>query len=145
MPPERAHFARKSPRMTWAFPFLGIAALCACTPDERPYPPERPLAPPPGLSVREWGAKIYRDQGCVGCHDLGGADVAGGSLIGLYGKSRELASGEVVEADEAYLRASIVSPNAQIVRGRPAVMPSYREALGPAELDALVEFLVDLR
>lgn len=97
------------------------------------------------MSVRAWGAKIFREHGCVGCHDLGGADGAGGSLVGLYGKERSLSSGEVVVADETYLRESILSPNAQLVAGRPALMPSYRDALGPAELDALVEFLAQLR
>jgi cytochrome c oxidase subunit II len=97
------------------------------------------------MSARAWGAKIFRDQGCVGCHDLGGADGAGGSLVGLYGKDRKLSSGQVVIADEDYLRASILSPNSQVVAGRPAVMPSYRDKLGPAELDALVSFLTQLR
>jgi cytochrome c oxidase subunit II len=124
---------------------FALLAISACVGDERPYPPERPTAPPPGMSVRAWGAKIFRDQGCVGCHDMGGADGGGGSLIGLYGRERKLSTGDLVTADEDYLRSSILNPNAQIVAGRPAVMPSYRDRLGPAELDALVTFLSQLR
>ena len=142
---RRSHEFPVGPRLAWAFSFLAVLTLAACGADERPYPPERPTAPPPAMSVRAWGAKIYRDQGCVGCHDLGGADGAGGSLVGLVGRARPLASGQTVVADEDYIRMSIVNPNAQVVSGRPALMPSYRDALGPAELDALVVFLAQLR
>lgn len=135
-------------RNPWAFLFsllLFSGLLVGCAPEERPYPPDRPTTPPPGLSVREWGEKIFRDQGCAGCHDLGGTDGAGGTLVGILGRERRLSTGEVVVADEDYLRTSILSPNAQIVAGRPAVMPSYRDKLGPAEIDALVTFLAQLR
>jgi cytochrome c oxidase subunit 2 len=61
---------------------------------------------------------------------------------GIFGKQRQLTSGQSIEVDEIYLKESIFQPNAKIVEGFPAVMPppviNEREAL------AIIEFIKTL-
>ena len=51
----------------------------------------------------------------------------------------------LVGADEEFVRESIIDPNAEIAEGyQPNVMPGdYEQRLSDAELDALVQFLLD--
>jgi cytochrome c oxidase subunit 2 len=48
--------------------------------------------------------------------------------------------------DDAFIRTSIVDPNAEIARGfSPGVMPpNFEDSLSPAELDALVQYLASV-
>jgi cytochrome c oxidase subunit 2 len=46
--------------------------------------------------------------------------------------------------DEAYLRHSILDPAADVVKGFQPVMPVYKD-LSPAEIDALLDFLKEVR
>lgn len=127
------------------FCVLSVFSLAGCAEVERAYPPERPVEPPVGMNHRSWGAAIFREMGCAGCHNVGGVDEAGGTMLGLVGKTRRLEGGGEVVADREYITRSILDPSAEVVLGRPNVMPSYRGRLGPQELDALVDFIVSLR
>lgn len=130
----------------WAlFCVLSANFLLGCAEIERDYPPERPVEAPLGLSHQSWGASLFRDHGCAGCHNVGGVDEAGGTMLGLEGKSRRLEGGVEIIADRAYIVRSILDPSVEIVLGQPDVMPSYRGALGEEELEALVDFIVSLR
>ena len=71
------------------------------------------------------GADLFRQLGCGGCHAAGSA-VRAPPLEGLYGRPVPLQSGEVVIADDNYIRDSILLPRAQIAAGYEPVMPSYR-------------------
>jgi len=44
-------------------------------------------------------------------------------MSGLYGSEVQLKSGETVVTDEAFLRESILEPQATLVQGYPPVMP----------------------
>jgi cytochrome c oxidase subunit 2 len=55
------------------------------------------------------------------------------------GKERKLV------ADEAYLRKSILEPNADVVKGFPPIMPSQEGLLTDQEIDALVSYLKGLK
>ncbi len=44
---------------------------------------------------------------------------------GLYGSERDMADGSVVLADDAYLKESILRPEAKTVKGYEAAMPSF--------------------
>ena len=62
--------------------------------------------------------------GCVSCHSVDGTPGAGPTWAGLYGHEVTLADGTVVTADDAYIRESIMSPNAKVVEGfQPNLMP----------------------
>ena len=62
------------------------------------------------------GADLFRQLGCSGCHTAGSA-VRAPPLEGLYGRPVPLQSGEVVIADDKYIRNSILLPRSQIAAG----------------------------
>ena len=93
----------------------------------------------------EWGAQLFVNKGCGACHDVAnGVDGVGPTLKGLMGKPEDIVGGTIT-VDEAYLRESIVNPNAKIVRrfeGKAAMPPM---PLDPAELDAIVLYISGLK
>ena len=90
-----------------------------------------PVTPP-----AEAGRKIFADYGCISCHGQNAP-----SLAGLFMSQVRLQDGTSVLADENYLRRSILDPNAQIVAGYPAIMPTYRGQLTPEQINSLVEYI----
>jgi len=93
------------------------------------------------LSLAEFGELQYQRNGCQGCHSLDGSDRAGPTFQGLYESNRDFSDGTSTEADENYLRESIVEPDAKIVEGyRSGIMPSFAQ-LSEREVTALIEFI----
>lgn len=95
------------------------------------------------LPLEERGRLLFERLGCVSCH---GADsrVPAPRLVGAYGKSVRLESGEIVTVDEDYLRMSILRPQAQIVAGFPGLMPTYEGRLTEEQILALVAYVRSL-
>lgn len=91
------------------------------------------------------GQEIAHRRGCVACHSVDGRPSVGPTFRHLYGAERTLVDGRRVIADEAYLVRAMVEPNAEVVAGYPAGMPTYQGLLDPAETGALLEFLRGLR
>jgi cytochrome c oxidase subunit 2 len=89
------------------------------------------------------GAKLFVSQTCATCHQ-GGSSQLGPSLNGIYGKPVILADNTRVVANDAYLRSSILNPQAQIVKGYPAAMPSFAH-LKPEQVDQLVAYIKSLK
>ena len=88
------------------------------------------------------GEQIFQ-QYCAACHTLDGSPKVGPSLNGLAGRTTTLDDGTTVTVDEAYIRESILDPQAKIVAGYPPVMPAtFGQALSEDDLDALVQFLL---
>jgi cytochrome c oxidase subunit 2 len=86
------------------------------------------------------GEDTIAAYGCSGCH----SEAAGAKaprLEGLYGTEVRLESGEVVLADEAYLRESILLPRAKLVDGYPPIMPEFQGRLTETQLDGLIEYI----
>jgi cytochrome c oxidase subunit 2 len=76
------------------------------------------------LSPEARGEQFYTELGCKGCHTLDGSPGVGPTWQGIYLHQVTLDDGSVVTVDEAYIRNSILNPNAQIVQGfNPNVMP----------------------
>jgi cytochrome c oxidase subunit 2 len=94
-------------------------------------------------SLAERGANLFRSLGCSGCHGTS-ATVRAPQLEGLFGRPVALASGEVVTADEQYLRDSILLPQAQITAGYAPIMPTYRNLIGEDGVLALVAYIKSL-
>lgn len=97
-----------------------------------------------GGSLANAGAALYRRLGCGSCHDTGGS-VRAPSLNGLYGSVVTLADGTKVAADDQYLRDAILNPNQQVAAGYPAIMPTYRGAIGEDDAIKLVAYLRQLK
>lgn len=85
------------------------------------------------------GRTIANNQGCIGCHSLDGGAGVGPTWKGLFGKTEIMADGATVIVDEAYLKESIVDPNAKVVEGYDPFMPAYE--MSDAELDAVIAFI----
>lgn len=91
------------------------------------------------------GADLVKSYGCVSCHAVDSSRLVGPGWGGLFGSTVTLADGATVTADEAYLRESILDPNAQVVDGFPAgVMPPYQGVMSQDEVDAVVAYILSL-
>jgi cytochrome c oxidase subunit II len=90
------------------------------------------------------GENIFRAQGCGTCHRADGSG-QGPALAGLFGKAVTLASGETIAADEAYLRESIVHPQAKIVAGYQPVMPTFQGLISEEDVMRLIAYVKSLK
>ncbi|MBC7171217.1 MAG: cytochrome c [Polyangiaceae bacterium] len=122
---------------------LALATACSDEPETEgaDLGSGRPDRPPRGLTSEQWGERLFAEQGCSGCHTLYGARSVGGSLGGIWGAAREFTDGSTGAVDEAYVRESIDAPSAKVVAGYEDRMPSYRQLMSQAQVDALVAFL----
>lgn len=93
------------------------------------------------------GQQIATRNACLGCHSTTGATLIGPSWKALAGSTRQLSGGGSAVADDAYIRESIVSPNAKVANGfQPNVMPQdFGTKLKADEIDALVEYIKSLK
>ena len=98
----------------------------------------------PGSTLVQEGERLYRELGCSGCH-AGQSVVRAPPLEGVFGKPVPLQSGEVVLADEGYIRDSILLPAKQIVGGYTNDMPSFQGRVSEEELLELVAYIKALR
>jgi cytochrome c oxidase subunit 2 len=104
-----------------------------------------PAATPTGLAAE--GRLLFATYGCAECHGLSGERLVGPPLNGLFGSKQQLSDGRIVTADEAYLKLSILEPDAEIVNGYPSGVMSghiqqFESDIGQSNhLDALVAFI----
>lgn len=96
------------------------------------------------LPPAEGGAILYKNLGCNTCHSLDGSRLVGPTLRGLVGAQRTLKTGEVVTADENYIRNSLLDPQGQIVAGFEPVMPTFQGRVKEQEITALIAFIKSL-
>ncbi|MDJ0767572.1 MAG: cytochrome b N-terminal domain-containing protein [Ilumatobacter sp.] len=102
------------------------------------------VPPPPGIAE---GRDVFADRSlgaCDVCHSVDvGDDGVGPSLAGVATRAESRVEG--LDA-EAYLRQSVIDPDAYIADGYRAgqMLPIYEERLSPDQLDALVEYLLTL-
>src|SRR5229473_802234 len=90
------------------------------------------------------GAKLYNDLACSTCHQPDGKG-RGPSYNGVYGSKVKLADGSTVVADDAYIRESILQPNAKIVAGFQPVMPSFQGLVTEDQILALTAYIKSLK
>ena len=93
-----------------------------------------------GESIALEGRRLFRDRGCSGCHE-GSRTIHAPPLEGVYGKQVPLASGEIVTADDQYLRDSILLPGKQISAGYENIMPSFTGHISEAEIMKIIAYL----
>lgn len=96
---------------------------------------------PDDMPLAVYGEQLYTQLGCQTCHSLDGSRLVGPSFQGLYGKNRVFADGSSATADENYIRESILNPNAKVIEGYPAAMPSYQGQIQEEGLNAIIEFI----
>ena len=89
------------------------------------------------------GERLFSDFNCVNCHATGARQRCP-QLGGLYGTDVQLEGGAHVKFDEAYVRESIINPNAKIVKGYPPVMPTYRGQISEEQILDLIAYIRSL-
>lgn len=102
------------------------------------------LSDPTQTPPMELARGIY-DAQCSACHSIDGTSMIGPSFKNIYGREQYVA-GETqpLIADAQYIRESILYPNAKIVRGYQAQMPSYKGKLRDLEILAIIEWMKSL-
>jgi len=88
------------------------------------------------------GQQVAQEMGCTACHSDDGSMRVGPSWKGLFGTTETLNDGSKVAVDEAYLRESIVNPNAKVVHGYSPMMPTL--PMDEEKVDVLVAYLKSL-
>lgn len=92
------------------------------------------------------GHEMLEKYGCLGCHSEDGSPKVGPSLKGIWGRGVTVVTGgteRTITVDETYLRRSIQEPGADVVKGFPAIMPSF--TLQDEELKAIMDYLKGLK
>ena len=96
------------------------------------------------LTPVEAGKELFTTKlGCASCH-AGGAQQRGAKLEGLYGTDVKLTTGQVVKADDEYIRNSILNPAGQIVEGYQPIMPTFKGQVTEEQLLSLVAYIKSL-
>ncbi len=90
------------------------------------------------------GEKLFVEKACSTCH-LGSGLGRAPSLNGLYAAKVLLAGGSTVTADDAYIRESILQPNAKIVAGYQPLMPAFQGQLTEEQILALIAYIKSLQ
>ena len=100
-----------------------------------------------GVSVESLpaaGEAVFARLACNTCHKTDGTG-RGPSLVGQFGQTAKLASGETVVVDESYVRESILTPQAKIVSGYPPIMPTFKGLVTEDQLLQLVAYIKSLK
>src|ERR1019366_6674091 len=95
-------------------------------------------------SMAAEGRKLFQKLQCVTCHSAD-AHARAPVLENLFGAIVHLQDGRTVQAGDAYLRESILVPDAKIVAGFQPIMPSYKGLIDEEEIAQLLAFIKSLR
>ncbi len=102
------------------------------------------------LPLAQVGRELYSTYGCNGCHTADGSMGTGPTWKNLAGNQVQLANGQTVTADYAYLRQAILYPGRKLVKGYGNIMPDfYNDFAGPGHtrnrrLNAMIWYINSL-
>jgi protein SCO1/2 len=96
--------------------------------------PAAPIEPLPAE-----GVELYHALSCAACHE---APELAPPLFGRKGSRVEFDNGIVTTLDEAYVKESLLAPDAKRAKGYPLHMPAV-DGLGAASLETLVRYVLD--
>jgi cytochrome c oxidase subunit II len=91
-------------------------------------------------SITVVGERLFRERGCSGCHSPN-SQFRAPLLEGVFGKPAPLEGGDIVTADERYMRDSILLPGKEIAKGYQNIMPSYTGQVSEEEIMQLIAYL----
>lgn len=97
----------------------------------------------PGGSMADQGAKLFQDLACVTCH-LENGQGRGPVLQNAYGSTVQLANGQTVTMDDAYIRESILNPQAKVVAGFQPIMPTFQGLVSEEQILQLIAYVKSL-
>jgi cytochrome c oxidase subunit II len=90
------------------------------------------------------GEKLFTQLACNTCHLPDGSG-RGPSLNGVYANKVLLADGSTVNADDAYIRESILQPKAKVVAGFVPVMPTFQGLVSEEQILNLTSYIKSLQ
>jgi cytochrome c oxidase subunit 2 len=96
-------------------------------------------------NMQDWGKIQYDRKGCSTCHSIDGSTSKGPTWKGIWGTMVKLNNGTSVLVDEAYVRESMMLPQAKIVAGFDPIMPTFQGLLRENEIAGLVAFIKSLK
>ena len=91
------------------------------------------------------GQQMYQTLGCASCHGTTGEGGRGPTLAGAFGKMAALENGQSVRVDEAYIRESILNPQAKLVAGFGPIMPTFQGQISEDQLVQLIAYIKSLQ
>ena len=89
------------------------------------------------------GERLFAAMGCATCHS-GAKGAQGPDLAGVFGSEQKMADGEVLVADENYLRESILTPHRKLTEGYLGIMPSYQGIVNEQQLLEIMAYIKSL-
>ncbi|MEX2308915.1 MAG: cytochrome c oxidase subunit II [Pirellulales bacterium] len=89
------------------------------------------------------GEALFTRFRCDTCHYQGGQPRCP-SLANLFGQPVRLSDGQIVSAEEQYIRESILNPAAKVVAGYQPIMPIYEGQLSEEQVFHLIEYIKSL-
>jgi cytochrome c oxidase subunit 2 len=89
------------------------------------------------------GEELFTRFRCDTCHYQGGQPRCP-SLANLFDQPVQLTDGQIVTADEAYLRESILNPAAKVVAGYQPIMPTFEPPPSEEQVFHLIEYIKSL-
>lgn len=97
-------------------------------------------------SAASQGQKLFQERGCASCHqtDPGGQQGRGPTLYGLFGKQQAIQGDGQVTVDEAYVRESILNPQAKLALGFQPIMPTFQGQLSEEQILQLIAYIRSL-
>jgi len=90
------------------------------------------------------GQQLFQSLGCASCHGANGEGGRGPTLAGVFGQKTQLQTGDSVTVDEGYVRESILNPQAKLVAGFGAIMPTFQGQITEDQLMQLVAYVKSL-
>jgi cytochrome c oxidase subunit 2 len=89
------------------------------------------------------GERLFQNLACNTCH-MTGTQGRGPMLTNVFGQPVQLQDGSTVIADEAYIRESIVNPQAKVVAGYQPIMPTFQGLVSEEQLLQLISYVRSL-
>jgi cytochrome c oxidase subunit II len=98
---------------------------------------------PRGMTMVQAGEQLFNRLGCASCHREDNTG-RGPSLLNVFGAQVRLETGQMVLADETYIRESILRPQAKIVQGYTTQMPTFQGQVSEEGLLQLIAYIRSL-
>jgi glucose/arabinose dehydrogenase/mono/diheme cytochrome c family protein len=98
------------------------------------------------LASPEIGKELFQKMACSGCHSEGlkTKGMYGPPFQNLYKSQRYFEDGTTAIADEKYIRESILTPSAKIIKGYNEEMPSFVGILSDSDIESITLYIRSL-
>ncbi|MEW6467692.1 MAG: c-type cytochrome [Bacteroidota bacterium] len=107
---------------------------------------EPPAAPLTEEELAAKGAELYKSKACNACHSVDGSKLVGPTWQGVYGSTEKVmadGSETEVQVNDEYIRESILTPNAKLVKDYPASMQP--QVISEDEIKAITAYIKSLK